>query len=285
MCKWFLLSYFLVLTCALTAQQIKTVEAEYIYYAPENLSVEKARRIALERAQIKAIADEFGTSISQTTHTKISNANGVSDDYFVSVGLSEVKGEWIETIDEPKFEYMFDQDELIVKVYVKGKARELIGAKVDCVAKLLRKGEEGRFESSEFKDGDQFFLSFQTPESGNIAVYLLDYEDQAFCLLPYLTQQDSHYSVQANKRYLFFDSSCGDEFTEEYYLTCSGDWEYNQLYVIFSPNKFSKALDQHTEEILPRSLTAKEFHNWLAKNRRRDKDMQVIRKGITIGKE
>ena len=267
-----------------TAQRTETVEAEYTYYAPENISPEQARRIALERAQIQAIADEFGTTISQTSHTKVANANGTSEVDFQSIGLSEVKGEWIETIDEPKYDLTFEQGMLVVKVTVKGKARELISAGVDCVAKLLRNGKEDKFESSEFTDGDQIFLAFQTPEKGNIAVYLLDNDGQAFCLLPYPNQEESHYFVKANQRHLLFDCSNGNEFTEEYYLTCSQEMERNQLYVIFSPNKFTKALDNQTEELLPRELPVEEFQEWLAKNRRRDKDMQLIRKSITIKK-
>lgn len=275
---------FVLIALTAPAQKIVTVEAEYTYVAPENLTPEQARRVALERAQIKAIADEFGSTVTQTNLTNVSNENGNSEIDFQSIGLSEVKGEWIETIGEPKYSLSFEQGVLVVKVMVKGKARELITAGVDCVAKLLRNGKEDKFESSEFTDGDQIFLSFRSPAKGNIAVYLLDNDGQAFCLLPYPMQQDSHYFVKANDRHLLFDSVTGDEFTEEYYLTCSNEVEHNQLYVIFSPNEFTKALDDRTDELMPRELSAEDFQKWLAKNRRRDKDMQLIKKTITIKK-
>ena len=67
-------------------------------------------------------------------------------------------------------------------------------------------------------------------------------------------------------------------------MTCDDDLEHNLLYIIFSPNKFTKALDARSNEELPRELVADEFQEWLAKNRRRDKEMQLIRKSITIKK-
>lgn len=48
------------------AQRIEKVHIEYTYHAPENISLEEAKRIALERAKIQAIADEFGTIVSQS---------------------------------------------------------------------------------------------------------------------------------------------------------------------------------------------------------------------------
>lgn len=266
------------------AQRVETVEAEYIYYAPENVSPGQAKQIAVERAQIKAIADEFGTIVSQTNLTNVSNINGDSDIDFQSIGMSEVKGEWIETLEEPEFEISFEKEMLVVKVYVKGKAREVVAANIDCEAKLLRNGKDDKFESYEFKDGDQFFLSFCTPVKGYIAVYQLDNKGQAYCLLPYPSQEDAQNEIKANKRYLFFDWESGNEFTEEYYMTCDDDLEHNLLYIIFSPNKFTKALDARSNEELPRELVADEFQEWLAKNRRRDKEMQLIRKSITIKK-
>ena len=268
-----------------TAQRTETVEAEYIYHAPENISPGQAKQIAVERAQIKAIADEFGTTISQTNLTNVSNINGESGIDFQSIGMSEVKGEWIETLEEPKFEITFEQEMLVVKVYVKGKAREIIAANIDCEAKLLRNGKDDKFESSEFQDGDQFFLSFRTPAKGYIAIYQLDNAGQAYCLLPYPGQEEAQNEIKANKRYLFFDWESGNEFTEEYYMTCGEEPEHNQLYIIFSPNKFMKALDDRNSEELPRELAADEFQEWLAKNRRRDKEMQLIKKSITIKKK
>ena len=75
----------------------------------ENISLEEAKRIALERAKIQAIADEFGTIVSQSNTTLVSNRNGESSSDFFSLGGSEVKGEWIETIGQPEYEISLRQ--------------------------------------------------------------------------------------------------------------------------------------------------------------------------------
>ena len=95
------LIFLLTLTSTVFAQKMKTVEGEYTYHAPENVTVEQARRTALDRAMIQALADEFGTIVSQSNATRVENRNGHSDIDFLSIGGSEVKGEWIETIGEP----------------------------------------------------------------------------------------------------------------------------------------------------------------------------------------
>ena len=54
------------------AQKTERVTATYTYYAPEHVSIEEARRVALQRAQLQAIADAFGTIVTQTNATTLS---------------------------------------------------------------------------------------------------------------------------------------------------------------------------------------------------------------------
>lgn len=270
-------------TIPVTAQKVKTVECEYTYHAPENITLEQAKRTAIERARIQAIADEFGTNISQTNITNISSAKVD----FQSIGMSEVNGEWLEDLSEPEMAVDFIDGMFVITVRVKGKARELTRAQADCVVRVLRNGKEDRFESETFFSGDQFYISFHSPANGYIAAYLSDGKGTVSCLLPYPNQTDANYPIKANRRYLLFDPEEGDDYTEEYYLTCGNTPENNQIFLIFSPNKFTKALDrqataQSEELLLPRELPEAEFQKWLAKCRRRDPEMQVIRKHITI---
>lgn len=78
---FFILLY--LLSSSVFAQRVEKVTAEYVYHAPENISLEEAKYIALERAKIQAIADTFGTIVSQSNFTTIANRNGKSDvDFF-----------------------------------------------------------------------------------------------------------------------------------------------------------------------------------------------------------
>lgn len=81
----------------------------FIYYVPTNQSLEQAKNIALDRAKIKALADEFGTIVSQTNSTVLTNENGKTDNRFFSLSGSEVKGEWLENDGEPQYEILYEK--------------------------------------------------------------------------------------------------------------------------------------------------------------------------------
>ncbi|MBR4571903.1 MAG: DUF4384 domain-containing protein [Prevotella sp.] len=284
-----LLTIFAILfSLAASAQKIETVEGEYTYYAPENVTLEQARRTALTRAQTQAIADAFGTNVTQSDITRIENKDGKSSVDMLSLGGVEVKGEWLETIGEPEYGIRYEGNMLVVTCRVKGKAREIVSSDIDFTARILRNGREAKYESDQFRSGDDLYLLFQSPVSGYLAVYLVDAEDQAFCLLPYRNQYDGIYQVKANQRYLFFDEKSAPAqekmLVDEYVMTTERSSEHNQVYVIFSPNQFAKATDSSIDEGLPRELNAKDFQRWLAKCRKRDKDMNLRMTPITIEK-
>lgn len=285
----FIIVLFLSFPTAFFAQQVKKVVGTYTYYAPEEVSLDRAKRTALERAQISAIAEAFGTDISQHNSTRVTNKNGHSDVDFLSLSSSEVKGEWIETIGEPEYTIHYQQGMLVVKCTIKGNIREIVSAAIDIKAKVLRNGTEDRFESSEFRSGDDMYLSFQSPVDGYLAIYLLDDNGDAFCLLPYRNQTDGIQKIAANTPYIFFsekDVALADRMiVDEYTLTCEHNTENNQIYIIFSPNIFVKANDFDMGEYLPREIEARVFQRWLAKVRRKDKYLNFCSKQITITKE
>lgn len=268
------------------AQKLKTVEGEYTYHAPENVTMEQAKRTALDRAMIQALADEFGTIVSQSNATRVENQNGQTNIDFLSIGGSEVKGEWIETIGEPIYNIRYEGDMLVVSVKVKGKAREIVSAGIDFQAKVLRNGTDDKFESDQFRSGDDLYLSFTSPVSGYLAVYLVDADNQAYCLLPYRNQTDGIYPVKANQRYLFFNVKEAPQnersYVDEYVMTCNRSSEQNQIYVIFSPNQFVKATDNISDEHLPRELNYDDFSKWLVRCRKHDNNMKLALQLITI---
>lgn len=286
--KHILLLLSILVTLPVFSQKMKTVEGEYTYHAPENVTLEEANRMALDRAKIQALADAFGTIVSQTNATHVQNRNGSSDIDFLSVGGSEVKGEWIETVGEPQYDISYKQGMLVVKVSVKGKAREIVSAQIDIKAKVLRNGTEDKFESDEFRDGDDLYLSFVSPVSGYLAVYLVDAEQKAYCLLPYRSQTDGIYKVEANRRYVFFNikeaSPQERQYVDEYVMTCSRSSEYNHIYIIFSPQPFAKAADNTSAETLPRELNFEDFQKWLVRYRKIDANMMLEKKFVKIYK-
>lgn len=275
------------------AQSIKTVSGEYIYHAPENITVELAKIVALQRAQIQAIADEFGTIVSQQNITQIQTGTEGTHSLFSSLSGSDVKGEWIETLGEPHYEISYDQGMLVVKCSVRGKAREILAVKTNFSAKALRNGKEDRFEDEVFKDGDDLYVSFCSPADGCVAVYLVDASGKVFCLLPYRSSSDGRVMVEAGKHYVFFSATdAAPLFTpadvDEYTLTCDQPTETNFLYIIYSPRPFTKAKDSQcddTARMLLRELTFDDFQKWLSRLRIHDREMQVEKKIITLKKQ
>lgn len=276
----------MLVTFSAFAQRSEKVIAFYTYITPSSVSLDIARETALERAKIQAIADEFGTIVSQQNSTIVSNKNGESNIDFLSLGGSEVKGEWIETIGEPTYDISYQQGMLVVRVEVKGRIREIVSAPIDFVARILCNGTEDRFERTDFRNGDDLFLSFRSPVNGFLAVYLVDNNRDAFCLLPYQGQTNGIYPIEANRQYILFSEEHAPKeekaFVDEYTMTASESMERNQIYVIFSPNPFTKATDSMLSDGLPRHLNWEDFQRWLSKCRRRDKEMRVEKTIITI---
>ena len=270
------------------SQKIKTVDGEYTYVVPENVNLDKAKYIALERLKIQLIEEEFGATVSQSNSTLVKNNNGKSDVDFVSIGGSEVNGEWIETIGTPRYNIYYEKEMLVVSVKAKGRIREIISTAVDVKSLVLRNGIEDRFESDTFKSGDDLYISFQSPTNGYLVVYLVDTEQRAFCLLPYQNMKEGSFNVEANKRYVLFSTQTASSelkpYVDEYTMTCSHGQEINQLYVIFSSSPFVKAIDDKLEKELPRELSNEDFQKWLAKYRIRDTNMVVKKTTITIRK-
>lgn len=270
------------------SQKTKTVDGEYTYVVPENVDLGKAKYTALERLKIQLIADEFGTIISQSNSTMVKNINEKSDINFLSVGSSEVKGEWIETIGTPIFKTEIFGDQLVVKVWAKGKIREIISSNIDIDVHILRNGTEDKFESEEFKSGDDLYISLISPINGYVAIYLIDNDNTAFCLLPYQNQEYGNIKIRANERYVFFSEELAvpniRQYVDEYTMTCNHARELNQIYVVFSPNTFIKPIDNKETEDIPRELSNNAFQKWLSKCRTRDKDMITKQIAITLTK-
>lgn len=285
----------LVFPMMLSAQQTRRVSGEYTYYGSWDITPNEAVRIAIEKARMQAIADEFGTLIDMHSTSLIQNNDGKSSSSFLSLGESVVKGEWIGDIKDPVCEVRIEDNFIVATSKVWGEAREIVSVPVDVSAKLL-KTPSGKHDESQFRHGERLYLSFKSPAKGYLAVYQMFGDGEAYCLLPYAGDDDGQFPVKANKSYILFSDDHAEKGEQcvEYTLTCEkGTAEQNMVYVIFSPNKFTKANDDESnrvvsvnnkKELLPRSLSDDEFQKWLLHCRRADKDMQVIIKPIVISK-
>ena len=273
---------------SLAQNKAQTICGEYVYFAPSNVSTDEAVKTAIERAKITALADKFGTLISQNNSTIVKNENGQSTSDFTSLGGSEVRGEWIEDTETPQTKVSYEKDMLVVNAKVCGKAREITRAVVDFSARILRNGTGVKYESETFNNGDDFYLYFKSPVNGFLAVYLIDNEQKAYCLLPYANNSIGKVEIEHGKEYIFFSRKQVPldeaQIVEEYNFTTEISLENNQIYIIFSPNEFTKANDSQAIKGLPRELTYSDFQRWLLKCRNRDNEIRVDNKMIEIRK-
>lgn len=269
------------------AQKAKKVSGEYIYVIPETESLEQAKVSAVNRAKIQILANTFGTVMEMSSAATITN-EGAS---VQGLSTSQVKGEWIETIGEPQLTRFLLGDVLAIKVEITGRVREITSSTAEFDAKVLCKAPDIRFESNRFESGDDLYLYFKSPQDGYLTVYLYDGQDVVFCLLPYHGQSHGAFKVKGNQGYYFFSTEVSDgetpaQLVDEYTLTASSNVEINRIYIIFSPNRFSKALDIiSSEDSLPRELTFISFQKWLSKLLIEDKSAGVRQIDITINKK
>lgn len=283
----------IILLCSIvetSAQKVKKVSGTYTYYAPETVSPDEGKRIVLERAKLQAIADEFGTIVSQSNSTRISNSNKISDVQFFSVSGSDVKGEWIETSEEPVYDINYIDNQLVITCKVKGKAREIVTPPVEFIAKPLRNGVDKRFEAYDFKEGDDLFMLFQSPVKGYLAIFLVDdAQKKVYCTLPYSNSSGAPKEIQADTEYILFSHKHAEPderaIVDEYEMSCDNDREFNDFYILFSESPFSKLVLPSASNGLPKMADYNDFQKWFTNVRLKNPLLAVQKIPITITKQ
>lgn len=274
------------------AGDIKHISITYEYISDNpNETPEQAEHIAIQMAQQKALEEHFGLDVVGITSTMQRNRQegqkvSSSSDVF-SMRETAVRGEWIETIKQKVLDKTFEKGFWHVRVYIEGRARNHSTEKTEIQYAFINNAHDKQ-NRDQYYDGDDIFLRFTSPVSGALCIYLVDTEQNAYCLLPYQSNAVGYQPIEANKDYLFF-SELVDPNADEYTLNTMQSSEQNALYVIFSPNTFTKAVDKQAgtnwrDEQLPRQLSYTELMKWLARNQTRDENMVVRREVVTIRK-
>ena len=271
------------------ANDIKRLSIVYEYTSNNpNETPEQARQNAIEKAKISAMEDAFGIDVSSVNAILQQNrSDGKSSTDVFSLQETSTRGEWIETTKQDILTEKFENGFWYIKVRLEGRARSYSSQKADIRFAFIN-NQHDRENRDQYLNGDDIFLRFSSPVSGSLCVYLIDEEQNVFCLLPYMSTSIGCQHIEANKEYLFF-SNAEDRLADEYTLNTQKSVEQNALYVVFSPNMLTKAHDSQSgknwqDEQLPRQLKYKDFMNWLAKNQTRDNDMIVKKEIITIRK-
>lgn len=287
----FILCLVLVNLGVVNASRFEMLSITYEYESTDrNESEQQAVARAYQQAKQEALNKRFGVDVSSivVSQQQEQTVDGTLEykDAFYQLGGSVSRGEWIETIREVLVEEpRYTHGTWYVKVHVEGTGRMRNGEPIQISTALINNDHdyEGR---KVFYDGDDFYLRFSSPVDGSLLVYLVDAEQQAYCMLPYATSKLGYFPIEANKEYLLFEPTSG---FDGYQLTTATGLEQNAVYIVFSPNVVTKAKDEKggknwRDEPLPRGLSYKDFLQWLSRHQIRDEQMVVKTEVITIRK-
>ncbi|MBD5418572.1 MAG: DUF4384 domain-containing protein [Bacteroides sp.] len=281
----FLTALIIAVSLPVAADEIRTLEADYTFIGDGRLSPAECKRLAAEGARIEALRNAFGTIVSQDVLSSETMHGDHQKSHFLSLSSSEVKGEWLGDVEEPRFTTSLDNnDNLIVKCHIKGRAKPLSNRAVDFEAIVLRNSTDKRNASVNFVDNDDFYLYFSAPVSGYLSVYLADESGEVYCLLPYSTGDVEEIRTKKGYDYIFFDPKRGNDFgtVDELRLIAPDHAEYNKVYVLFSPDPFSPAPVKFRVPGAPPSIQADDFNQWIIKTRRNDPRMGVKTMNLLI---
>lgn len=277
---YFLILLFLLLSLYSLGQRVVNICGEYKYIVPENISLAEAKEIAINQARLTAIANEFGTTVSQTNLATTHIENETTRNDFLSLGETEVKGDWLGDTKEPEIRPVYENNQLVIYASVCGKVRELKTAEVELRMQIMSNG----IETERFKNNDKVAIRFKSPVNGYVAIFVRD--DNAgivSCMLPYENENGKARVVKNSKEYIYL--STDDPiypYQEETILVTNKKVEFNTFVLVFAEKEFAMPLSD-MGKFVP-ELSIEHFQRWLRKNRINDKTMQTIEKTIQINK-
>lgn len=274
-----LLAALTALTTAATAQKTENVHGVFAYTVGENekFSLTELKHKCLIGAQNEAIKNTFKERISSTTNMVDASINGHDvSSFYDEVTLSST-AEWIGDTQAPVFTINYIGGQLTFQAEVWGEAREISNAKTELDWATLCNGTTAAYQSTSFKHRDHLYIRLRTPVSGYVAIYLLDSSSkQACCMLPYTSNTTGQHAVKAGREYVFFDKERDPEATP-LTLTTRDELEIDQVILIFSPNPFTKNVDDGSRRRQLGRQSLEDFEKWLRKLRKQDPEMVIDR--------
>lgn len=264
----------------LSAQKskIKTTTGEAQIKLESNVTKEEAYLKVEQLAIIDAISNAFGTYVEQVAILTVESGKS----RFNIIGTTKVKGEWVETIDEPKFTEVFrevkvengKQMELWITCNIKGRAKEAT-PKANIETYTLSYPNSAS-KSFTFNSGNNLYLYFKSPVDGYLSVYFDDGKN-IYRILPYNDMSsESCVKIVADKEYIFFSKSKEHNYfgnsIDELELFTPLKSESNKIHVLFSESIYRKPIltDAKVLEgdyLRPKSLSRQQSADWIAETK------------------
>lgn len=274
-----LILFFLFAT-NIQAQRLATVCGEYCYQVPGEISLNRAKQIAIDKARNTAIANEFGQVVTQSTNTTIHSLGTQSSIQSDSYASTESKAIWLSDTKEPEVSIAYENGVMVITASVCGKAREIKTAEAELKMQVTCNG----IESERFKNKEKVAIRFKSPVNGYASIFFRD--DNAgiiYCMMPYENEDGTAREVKSNKEYIYLSTEDPIyPYQEETILVTDKTVEFDTFILVFSKKDFSIPASE-IGEFVP-ELPVECFQKWLRKNRINDETMQTIEKTIQISK-
>jgi len=273
------------------AQKIKTARGTYQVRLEDNMTREEAYRKVEDLAKVDAIINVFGQYVEQQAQLTVES--GRSDFYIV--GNTKVKGQWIKTTDKKIDEETRTEkgqngttQSLWITCRIEGRVKEAT-PKARIEYEVLN-CPDTKCRTATFYSGEQLYLYFRSPIDGYLNIYLDDGQS-VFRLLPYSGVKNANsVKIEADREYWFFapqKAAANEPKPDELELFTMRTKEFNTLYLVFSEKEYFKpVLDSEVASnggyLLPKSLSKREFEEWLAGNRADRDDFLDVERFIEI---
>lgn len=296
--KWvFLMAFLFCVATAFAQRDYIEAKGEAMVLIEDDVSINKTKAIAKERAIVNAIENKFGRIIIDGNTSYVENIQTgdrvKTKTSFSSLSETMLRADWIKDKTPPKFEKIDDANGSWIKCTVRGFIREITEAKTNYKVETLNCPEK-KCATTSYKNGADFFLYFQSPINGFLTIFLAD-EESSFRLLPYANGHS--YKIKADEEYILFTEK--EKNAQQYQLFTQKMSEINKLYVVFSASAFhkptlNKKSKEEIEDInektsvnvenIPTNLPIKEFTEWLHTIRLYNSDVQYRVVAISISK-
>ena len=267
-----------------SAQREAEVHSKSIFSVTEddNITLKEAKHKSIVLARAEAIKAEFGELVTSDVIDSNSETDGnQNNSFYWENTIAMAKGEWLGDTRPPVVQIEYKEGRLEFTAEVWGHAREIAQATTDIKWEVMRHNGVKLEKTTHFGSGDRMYINFQTPADGYLALYLIQDDQSTSCLLPYTGDNDGRYSVMAGKSYRFFDRQA-DSAAKHIVMKTNKKQEHNMIVLIYSPNPFTKCVDNTGSRYQLNSLNTREFQTWLLNCLRADRDMVVKKTWVEI---
>lgn len=276
--KVLLLLLSVMVSAAAWCQREQKVQVTETMHVPGYMSMDRARAELMQKAMLKGVEQAFGTRIViNSVGSTVTSNNGASKETYASGSSESLAGEWIKTNNAD-----FTVNGEWLTLHLSGVVREFPEGRPTPKVRCMRNSKESKLHETNFTDGEKMWLYFYSELPGYVAIYILDENGKANCIVPY-SQDSNCYRVTANTDYVFVDDKDkNNSWWKSIVLQAPGHLVVNHIYVMFSPNMFgsistnSGFRDAYTGKELPRNCSDREFLKWLSGHRAADPQMSVV---------